>query len=87
MTRAHLSTRHCVRSCSVIPGRAVPFASVSLQGTSLRPEDDASAVIDGRAITARDIVYGTQETMPAAGRQVVEALQKKAPGNASAPSR
>lgn len=53
------------------------FAGVSLEGSSLRPDNDASAAIYGRAITAREIVNGTH-TVPAAGRRLVDVLQKKA---------
>ncbi len=53
------------------------FAGVSLEGSSLRPDDDASAAIYGRTITAREIVNGTH-AVPAAGRRLVDVLQKKA---------
>lgn len=52
------------------------FAGVSLEGASLRPDDDASAEIYGRKITARDIVRGTGTAVPASGRRLVEVLQK-----------
>ncbi len=53
------------------------FAGVSLEGSSLWPDDDASAAIYGRTITAREIVNGTH-AVPAAGRRLVDVLQKKA---------
>lgn len=53
------------------------FAGLSLEGTSLRPDDDANAAIYGAPIAARDIVNGTK-TVPAAGRRLVDVLQKKA---------
>jgi lipid-binding SYLF domain-containing protein len=59
------------------------FAGVSLQGTSLRPDDDASAEIYGRKITAREIVQGTGTAVPAAGRRLVDVLEKKAARNVS----
>ena len=62
------------------------FAGVSLEGTSLRPDNDANAEIYGRAITARDIVYGTT-AVPAAGRRLVDVLQKKAARNSSTTAR
>jgi lipid-binding SYLF domain-containing protein len=34
------------------------FAGVSLEGTSLRPDDDASEQVYGRKLTARNIVTG-----------------------------
>jgi len=35
------------------------FAGVSLEGTSMRPDDDASADVYGRKLTARQIVAGS----------------------------
>jgi lipid-binding SYLF domain-containing protein len=60
------------------------FAGVSLEGTSLRPDDDASEEVYGRKVTAREIVRGTGTTVPDAGRRLVDVLQKKAARNASA---
>src|SRR5579862_6898103 len=40
------------------------FAGVSLEGTSLRPDDDASAEVYGRKLTARSIVTGTRMVTP-----------------------
>ena len=59
------------------------FAGVSLEGTSLRPDNEASAQVYGRRITARTIVTGTGIAVPAAGRRFVDALEKHAPRNAS----
>jgi lipid-binding SYLF domain-containing protein len=59
------------------------FAGVSLEGTSLRPDDDASAEIYGRRVTAREIVRGTTNPVPDAGRRLVDVLQKRAARNAS----
>ena len=59
------------------------FAGVSLEGASLRPDDDASTQVYGRRITARTIVTGTDILVPAAGRRFVDALEKHAPRNAS----
>jgi lipid-binding SYLF domain-containing protein len=59
------------------------FAGVSLEGTSLRPDDDATEQIYGRKITARTIVTGTTVKVPASGRHLVDVLQKMAPYNES----
>ena len=59
------------------------FAGVSLDGTSLRPDDDASQEIYGRKLTARRIVTGTGIDIPASGRRFVEVLQRNAPRNES----
>lgn len=54
------------------------FAGVSLEGTSLRPDDDASREIYGRKITARQIVTGTGIAVPASGRRLAAVLEKHA---------
>jgi SH3 domain-containing YSC84-like protein 1 len=62
------------------------FAGVSLEGTSLRPDDDASAQVYGRKMTARRIVTGTRISVPASGRHFVQVLEKNAPHNESTKS-
>ena len=59
------------------------FAGVSLEGTSLRPDNDASGQVYGRRITARTIVTGTNISVPASGRRFVDALAKNAPRSTS----
>ena len=59
------------------------FAGISLQGSTLRPDNDANAEIYGRQITATEIVLGNAVTVPAAGRRLVSALQMSAPRNES----
>jgi lipid-binding SYLF domain-containing protein len=59
------------------------FAGVSLAGTTLRPDDEASEQVYGRAIKAKDIVRSEKMAVPATGRQLVNVLQKSAPHNES----
>ena len=59
------------------------FAGASLEGTSLRPDEDATKEVYGRSMTARSIVTGTGITVPASGRRLVDVLQKNAPRNES----
>ena len=59
------------------------FAGVSLEGSSLRPDDDANEDVYGRKMTARQIVMGQGIAVPAAGRHLVNVLQKSAPHNES----
>jgi SH3 domain-containing YSC84-like protein 1 len=59
------------------------FAGISLEGSTLRPDDDASADIYGRKITAKEIVMGNKTVVPASGRLLVRVLQKNAPHNES----
>jgi lipid-binding SYLF domain-containing protein len=59
------------------------FAGVSLSGSSLRPDNDASAEVYGRPITARGIVTGPPTTVPESGQRLVNVLQANSPRNRS----
>lgn len=59
------------------------FAGVSLEGTSVRPDDEATEQVYGRKMTARSIVMGTDVIVPASGRALVAVLEKNAPHNTS----
>jgi lipid-binding SYLF domain-containing protein len=59
------------------------FAGVSLEGTSLRPDNDASEQVYGRKISARRIVTGSGIAVPASGQHFVDVLEKNAPVNES----
>jgi lipid-binding SYLF domain-containing protein len=59
------------------------FAGISLEGSTLRPDNDASTEIYGRKITARQIILGSAVAVPASGRHLVSVLQKSAPRNES----
>lgn len=59
------------------------FAGISLAGSTLRPDNDASERVYGRKITAREIVLGKKMAVPASGRHLVQVLQKGAPRNES----
>jgi SH3 domain-containing YSC84-like protein 1 len=59
------------------------FAGVSLEGTSLRPDDDATEEVYGRKLTARTIVTGKPIAVPESARHLVAVLQKNAPHNES----
>src|ERR1700756_1130813 len=59
------------------------FAGVSLEGSTLRPDDDASADVYGHAIKAKDIVRGKKTGVPETGGHLVTALQRSAPHNES----
>ena len=59
------------------------FAGISLEGSTLRPDDDASADLYGHKIAAKEIVLGNKITVPASGRRLVSVLQKNAPHNKS----
>ena len=59
------------------------FAGVSLEGSTLRPDDDANADIYGRKLTAKEIVVGGKVSTPRSGQHLVRVLQKNAPRNNS----
>src|SRR5271156_2372961 len=49
------------------------FAGISLEGSTLRPDDDATADVYGRKLTAREIVLGNVR-VPMSGRHLVAVL-------------
>lgn len=56
------------------------FAGVSLEGASLRPDNDGNAAVYGHSIRARDIVFGrTAPAIPAAAQPLVSVLEKASP--------
>jgi SH3 domain-containing YSC84-like protein 1 len=59
------------------------FAGISLEGSTLRPDDEASEQVYGHAIRAKDIVRSNNMSVPGTGRHLVDALQKSAPRNES----
>src|ERR1700680_1150251 len=59
------------------------FAGVSLEGSTIRPDDDASADVYGRPIKAKDIVRSEHMGVPTTGRHLVHILQRSAPRNES----
>jgi lipid-binding SYLF domain-containing protein len=59
------------------------FAGISLEGSTLRPDDEASEQVYGHAIKAKDILRSETMGVPATGRHLVNTLQKSAPHNES----
>jgi len=59
------------------------FAGVSLEGSTIRPDDDASADVYGHPVKAKDIVRGHDTQVTGSGRMLVNVLQKSAPINES----
>src|ERR1700726_3450678 len=52
------------------------FAGVSLEGSTIRPDDDASADVYGHHMKAAEIVRGEHTGVPSTGRHLVHVLQK-----------
>jgi lipid-binding SYLF domain-containing protein len=61
------------------------FAGVSLEGSTLRPDNGANTTIYGHKVAAKDIVLHDAVGVPAAGRLLVDTLQKHSPVNKSDP--
>jgi lipid-binding SYLF domain-containing protein len=59
------------------------FAGISLEGSTLRPDNDANQRVYGHKVTAREIVLGKHIGIPATGRRLTHALEKIAPNNES----
>jgi lipid-binding SYLF domain-containing protein len=59
------------------------FAGISLEGSTLRPDNKANARIYGRKIAARAILLSNKVAIPATGRHLVGVLQRNAPRNES----
>jgi SH3 domain-containing YSC84-like protein 1 len=59
------------------------FAGISLEGSTIRPDDDASADVYGHPVKAKDIVRGNETHVTVSGRLLVNTLQKNAPLNES----
>lgn len=61
------------------------FAGISLEGSTLRTDNDGNERLYGRKIDARDIV--AKEPVPAAGKALVDVLNQRSPKNLSERSR
>lgn len=59
------------------------FAGISLEGSTLRPDDDATADVYGRKFTAREIVIDGEARTPPSGRLLISVLEKHSPRNES----
>ncbi len=59
------------------------FAGISLEGSTLRPDGDATADVYGQKLSAREIVLGGKIGIPESGRHLVAVLEKNAPHNDS----
>jgi SH3 domain-containing YSC84-like protein 1 len=55
------------------------FAGLSIEGSTLRPDDDANEALYDRKIAASDIVMGPEPETPASARTLVALLDKASP--------
>jgi len=58
------------------------FAGVSLEGSTLRQDNEANRLVYGRELSAREIVKGSTE-IPAAAKPLVDLLNQRSPKNLS----
>jgi SH3 domain-containing YSC84-like protein 1 len=59
------------------------FAGVSLEGSTLRPDNDANKKLYGKEIAAKDIVLGGATPAPKSAESLIETLHKASPVNKS----
>lgn len=59
------------------------FAGVSLEGSTLRPDNDANKHLYGKEIAAKDIVLGGAMPAPESASVLLATLDKASPGNKS----
>jgi lipid-binding SYLF domain-containing protein len=61
------------------------FAGVSLEGSTLRPDNDANLKLYGKEVTATQIIRDGAVPVPPSGQKLVSLLDKKSPKNLSDP--
>ena len=61
------------------------FAGISLEGSSLRPDNDANEKLYGKKLTATEIIRKGAVPVPPSGQKLVSLLEKKSPKNHSDP--
>ncbi len=59
------------------------FAGMSLEGSTLRPDNDGNERLYGKGVTAKDIVINSAIHAPASARLLVDTLNKQSPKNRS----
>jgi lipid-binding SYLF domain-containing protein len=62
------------------------FAGISLEGSTVRPDNDANKRIYGKAVDAKDIVFKGAVAVPPAAQKLVATLNQKSPKNLSDPN-
>jgi len=62
------------------------FAGISLEGSTLRPDNEANERVYGKKVTATEIVINGAVPVPSSGQKLVSLLDKKSPKNLSDPN-
>jgi lipid-binding SYLF domain-containing protein len=59
------------------------FAGISLEGSTLRPDNDGNERLYGKGVSAEDVVINSKIHAPATARLLVSTLNRKSPRNRS----
>jgi lipid-binding SYLF domain-containing protein len=59
------------------------FAGISLEGSTLRPDNDGNERLYGKGITAKEIVINSKVRRPASANLLITTLNRKSPRNKS----
>jgi lipid-binding SYLF domain-containing protein len=62
------------------------FAGISLEGSTVRPDDDANERVYGQNVSAEAIIFRGAVAIPSAAQKLVAFLNRKSPKNASDPN-
>ncbi|HET8925184.1 MAG TPA: lipid-binding SYLF domain-containing protein [Candidatus Acidoferrum sp.] len=62
------------------------FAGISLEGSTVRPDNDANKRLYGKEVDAKDIVFKGVVAVPPAAQKLVATLNQKSPKNLSDPN-
>jgi SH3 domain-containing YSC84-like protein 1 len=62
------------------------FAGVSLEGSTLRPDNDANEKVYGKKVTATEIIRRGAVAVPPSAEKMVSILNRKSPKNLSDPN-
>jgi SH3 domain-containing YSC84-like protein 1 len=61
------------------------FAGISLEGSTLRPDNDANERVYGKKVSAKEIIIQGAVPVPSSAQKLVSLLDKKSPKNLSDP--
>ena len=59
------------------------FAGISLEGSTVRPDNDANERVYGKKVSAQDIIFKGAVAVPSAAQKLIATLNKKSPKNTS----
>src|ERR1035437_6976882 len=59
------------------------FAGISLEGSTLRPDNDGNVRLYGQGVSGKEIVINSKIRPPASARMLISTLNKKSPSNRS----